>query len=133
MDVRDKEEILKVLSLLSEKVSRRLRKYGLKGRTLTAKFRLSDFTTVTRAHTFGERVNFFEEIFQASRALFEEYYQPWMKIRLLGVRMSNFEDPYVQESLFQSATSEKKEMVHQAVDRIKDKFGEKAIQRAQNI
>ena len=132
-DIQDREEALKILSLLSEKVSRRLRKHGLKGRTLTVKIRLSDFRTVTRAFTFGARVNFFEEIFQRSRELFEAYYRPAMKIRLLGVRMADFEDAYVQESLFQSQASEKKEMVHRAVDRIKDKFGENAIQRAQNV
>ena len=55
-----------------------------------------------------------------------------MKIRLLGVRMSNFTDPYVQESLFLDPIDEKREKVHKAVDLIKDKFGEGAIYRARN-
>ena len=58
---------------------------------------------------------------------------PSMRVRLIGVRLSNFTDPYVQESLFESPKAEKKEKVHKAVDLIKDKFGEKAIQRAQNL
>lgn len=132
-DVSDRDKIYSVLSLLSEKVSRRLRKYGLKGKTLTLKVRLSNFKTVTRAYTFTERINFFDEIYKKSRELFDLFYESSMKIRLLGVCVSNYDDPYVQETLFQSPLSEKREKIHKAVDAIKDKFGEKAIQRARNI
>lgn len=132
-DIDDTDKINSVLSLLSEKVSRRLRKYGLKGKTVTVKIRLSSFRTVTRAHTFSERINFFDEICKKSKELFNAYYQYPMKIRLLGVRVSGFNDPYIGESLFGDPVSEKKEKIHKAIDMIKDKFGEKAIGRAQNI
>lgn len=132
-DVSNQERIDAILSLLSEKVSRRLRKYGLKGKTLTVKIRLSDFKTVTRAYTFTEHINFFDEIYKKAKDLFDAYYNYPMKIRLLGVRIANFDDPYVQESLFQNPSSEKKEKIHKAVDAIKDKFGERAIHRARNI
>lgn len=132
-DVDDTNKIDSILSLLSEKVSRRLRKHGLKGKTVTVKIRLDNFKTVTRAYTFGERVNYFDEIYKKSKELFDAYYRYPMKIRLLGVRVSHFNDPYMQESLFQDPVSEKKEKIHKAVDAIKDKFGEKAIVRAQNI
>jgi len=132
-DIDDIDKIDSVLSLLSEKVSRRLRKYGLKGKTVTVKIRLSSFQTVTRAYTFSERVNFFDEIYKKSKELFDAYYKYPMKIRLLGVRISGFSDLYIQESLFVNPASEKKEKIHKAVDLIKDKFGEQAIGRAQNI
>jgi len=132
-DVSDKDQIYSILSFLSEKVSRRLRKYELKGKTVTLKVRLSNFTTVTRAHTFHERGNFFDDIYKQAKDLFDAFYMPSMKIRLLGVRVSNFDDPYVGEDLFQNPISEKREKVHKAVDVIKDKFGEGAIRRAQNI
>ena len=132
-DVADLEQVYGILSFLSEKVSRRLRKYELKGKTITLKVRLSDFKTVTRAYTFNERINFFEDIYKQAKSLFDAFYKPSMKIRLLGVRLSNFIDPYVQESLFQSSVAEKREKVHKAVDLIKDKFGEGAIRRARNI
>jgi DNA polymerase-4 len=133
VDEANLDEIYGILSFLSEKVSRRLRKYELKGKTITLKVRLSDFKTVTRAHTFDERVNFFDNIYKQAKGLFDVYYKPSMKIRLLGVRMSNFDDPYVRESLFESLDVQKREKVHKAVDLIKDKFGEKAIQRARNM
>jgi len=132
-DTADKDKIYSTLSFLSEKVSRRLRKYELKGKTVTLKVRLSNFRTVTRAHTFGAGINFFDDIYRQARQLFDVFYRPSMKVRLLGVRVSNFNDSYVQEDLFESRISEKREKVHKAVDLIKDKFGEKAIQRAQNL
>ena len=132
-DIDDLNKIECILSHLSEKVSRRLRKYGLKGKTVTVKIRLQDFKTVTRAFTFSERVNYFDEIYQKAKELFDAYYKYPMKIRLLGVRVAHFDDPYIQDSLFQDPVSEKKEKIHKAIDVIKDKFGEQAIGRAQNI
>ena len=132
-DEADLKEIYSTLSYLSEKVSRRLRKYELKGKTVTLKVRLSDFKTVTRAHTYSERINFFEDIYSQAKDLFDTFHKKGMKIRLLGVRVSHFTDPYFQESLFEDPKAAKKEKVHKAIDLIKDKFGEGAIRRAQNM
>jgi hypothetical protein len=52
------------------------------------------------------------------------------KIRLLGVRVSHFEEKYLQDSLFCPPASAKKEKMYQALDRIQDKFGEGCIHRA---
>ncbi|HQP10426.1 MAG TPA: DNA polymerase IV [Candidatus Omnitrophota bacterium] len=131
-DTANLKEIYSVLSFLSEKVSRRLRKHDLKGKTLTLKVRLSDFKTVTRAHTFPERINFFEDIYREAKGLFDDFFKPTMNIRLLGVRMAHFVDPYVQDSLFEDSVATKREKVHKAVDQIKDKFGEKAIRRGRS-
>lgn len=132
-DTSDLDQVYGILSFLSEKVSRRLRKYEMRGRTVTLKVRLSNFKTVTRAHTLQGRVNFFDDIYKQAKDLFDAFYVEGMAIRLLGVRMSNFDDSYVQESLFESPVDEQREKVHKAVDLIKDKFGEGAIQRAGNI
>jgi DNA polymerase-4 len=122
-DTAQKEKIEKALLRLSEKVSRSLRKEGLKGRTITLKIRLADFTTFTRAKTIKEPTNFTDVIYQECRNLFENFKLKGKKVRLVGIRVSKFE-PLKQLSLFDR---EKKEKLYQAVDRIKDKFGEEAI------
>jgi DNA polymerase IV len=131
-DTNNQEQLLAALSTLVEKVSRRMRQYGLKGKTLTFKVRLSDFKTYSRSFTFDERVNFFEPIYNAARCLLREFINWHQKIRLLGVRMTHFEGSYFQESLFQNQDDEKKEKIHAALDRIKDKFGENIISRGQS-
>ena len=129
VDTGDKNEIYNILSVLSEKVSYRLRRQKLKGKTLTLKVRLKGFKTYTRSHTFVEKVNFFDNIYKTSKFLFNQFYEEDMKIRLVGVKMSNFKDMYVQESLFEDPGFAKQEKLHQAVDRIKNKFGEEIIRR----
>ncbi|MFT5169714.1 MAG: DNA polymerase-4, partial [Lysobacterales bacterium] len=127
VDTNDLDELHAVFSGLSEKVSRRLRKQNLKGKTISVKIRTANFKTVTRAITLADRVNFDDVILSESKKLFDQFYHPSMIIRLIGVRVSNFEDPYVQESLFSDEKSEKKEKMYNAIDKIKDKFGDKAI------
>jgi len=128
-DTQDLEKIDKALLYLSERVSRRLRKNDLKGRTLMVKIRLKGFKTYTRAHTFDSRTNFVDDIYKGAKKIFEEFYKKGMAIRLIGVRISHFTDPYVQESLFVDEGKEKREKVHHVVDLIKDRFGEEAIHR----
>lgn len=130
-DTEDKRRIYDVLSALSEKVSRRLRRHGLKARTVTLKVRLKDFRTFTRDHTFPERTNFFEPIYATSRMLFDAFHREGFQYRLVGVRAAHFHDPYVRESLFDDPKAEKLERMHKAIDRIKDKFGDGMIRRAQ--
>lgn len=126
----DNQEILdKTLLILSEKTSRHLRKSGLKGKTVTLKIRLQGFSTFTRAKTLGQRTNFTDVIYKTATALFHEFLKPGMKVRLLGVRLSQFDDDYVQDSLFSEPKDHKSEEIHRVMDRIKDKFGEKAIHR----
>lgn len=128
-DTQNPEEIDAVLLHLSEKVSRRLRKNDLQGKTLTVKIRLKGFATYTRAHTFSERTNFIDDIYRQAKKIFEEFFKKGMAIRLIGVRMTHFDDPYVQESLFTDGSRERRERIHRVVDVIKDRFGEGAIHR----
>lgn len=129
-DTFNSEEILAMILELSEHVSRRLRKDNLKGKTITVKIRLQGFETYTRAVTLGERTNFTDVIFATAKSIFEKFFKPGMKIRLIGVRVNHFEDAYVQDSLFSDPVDERREKIHTVVDMIKNKFGEDAIQRA---
>ena len=129
VDTADKEAILDKFLWLSEKASRRLRKKELKGKTISIKVRLKGFDTYTRAHTLTDRTNFSDVIYREAIALYEEFNRPQNQIRLIGVRVSNFEDPYVQDSLFEDPEDAKDEQLHQAFDDIKNKYGERIIRR----
>ncbi len=125
------KKVLDTLMYLSEKVSRRLRKKDLQGRTVTLKIRFADFKTYTRADTLDRPTNFVEDIY-ACVAKQAKKFQPDSKpVRLLGVRVSNLLKEETQPSLFKDTAdlNEKKERLHQAMDSIKDKFGEKVIKR----
>ncbi len=128
-DTADQEEIIDKLLYLSEKVSRRLRKNDLKGKTVTLKIRLKVFQTFSRAETLDHRTNFSDTIYATALGLYRSFYRSGMQIRLIGVRVANFEDPYVRDSLFDDPAEKRDEDLHRACDQIKDKYGEKAIRR----
>jgi DNA polymerase IV len=127
VDESSSEVILKVLHVLSQKVSRRLRKEDLKGKTVTIKVRLEDFQTFTRARTLDLRTNFADTIYTNAQSLFMSFFKKGMKIRLIGVRVSHFDEAYVTETLFVDPKDQKKEGIHAALDKLKDRFGEGTI------
>ena len=52
VDVFRREELEQRLVVMADLVAARVRQYGVLARTLTLKLRYSDFTTLTRSHTF---------------------------------------------------------------------------------
>ncbi len=129
IDTADKILIYNTLSYLSQKVSRRLRKQELKGKTISIKIRTYDFKTVIRSRTVDVNTNHFELIYSLIKQMFDEFDSKEKEIRLLGVKVSNFKNFYGMDGLFVDSLIDKREKIHEAVDLIKDKFGETAIKR----
>jgi DNA polymerase-4 len=129
-DTSDSEAITGAIAALSEKVSARLRLSLLKAKTITLKVRLQGFDTYTRAATLQKASNFSDVINKEIHRLYENFNARGKKIRLIGVKASNFIPADMRDSLFVDASDEKKEKVHSAIDRIKGKFGENIIHRA---
>lgn len=128
-DETDINAIEDTLMWLSEKVSRRLRKAGFKGRTISLKIRLSDFSTYTRAVTLDDPTNFVDDLYSHALEKAKSFRLGQEPIRLIGIQVSNLLKENQQYDLFPDAEtgSQKKESLHAAVDKIKDRFGEKAI------
>jgi DNA polymerase-4 len=134
VDTNDDSVIKTALMRLCEKVSLRLRRQELKGRTITLKIRTEGFHTFTRARTLSSATNFVDSIFKAINKLYENFDRKEKKVRLVGVKVSNLISQDVVDSIFETGTGEvKKEKMHQAVEKIKDKFGYKAIRRGRSI
>ena len=128
-DINDEKKIRDTLMALSEKVSHRLRKHGLRGRTITLKIRFSDFSTFTKSETMESGSNFIDDIYRTASAKINAFDVKKNPVRLIGVQVSNFLEEENQLDLFAPADdgSDKKEMLHKALDEIKDRFGDKAI------
>jgi len=130
-DLGNRETMKKVLLDQSERVAWDLRKQRLKGFTVQLKVRYPDFTLVTRSITLSSPTDQGMEIYQAAVSLLDRTEALPRRARLLGVGISNLrhrDDPE-QLSLF-NAHRLKMERSTEAVDRIRDKFGPQAIQRA---
>lgn len=124
-DISKYEELEKVILELSSEVGRNLRKDGIKGRTVTIKIKYFDFKTVTRSKTLESATNIDEDIYREARCLLKNLLVK--PIRLAGVSVQNLielEEP--QLTLF-GETKDEKARLSQAVDIVKDKFGDNII------
>ena len=90
-DVAEEARLVEELTRLSESVAARLRKESLRGRTVTLKLRLSDFTTFTRQSTFPVAIDDQQQIFEAAYELLSAELSPGRKFRLIGVSVTNFQ------------------------------------------
>ncbi len=124
-DIGERQELERELHVLTEDVCSTLRSHGWKARTITLKLRYSDFTTVTHGRTV-EPTNEDPLVFRAVCELLEEAQAPGEKIRLVGVRLSNFHGEE-QMSLGLFPQDRKKQEVLKVVDSLRDKFGDGII------
>jgi DNA polymerase IV len=131
-DITDAEVLKAWLLELSEQVGCRLRRHGLKGRTVQLKVRYADFHTVTRAQTLAQATNVTQAIWQTAAALFATKLPARrLQVRLLGVGLSGLDRPAtVQLSLFPDPQHEQQTRLDEVADHIREKFGGESLRRA---
>ena len=120
------------LARLSQMVGRRLREHGMHARTIQLKLRYSDFTTITRAHTFDEATQLDIELIEHSRLLFRRNWNG-EAVRLLGVGTSSLGHESPQQSLLEPEKSRKWRGALGAMDRLRDRFGEQSVNVASGL
>jgi len=100
-DLGDEAELRDVVERLAVGVASSLEKKGIKGRTVTVKMRLADFTTFTRQTTLSASTYDSSPIKETAWRLLSVELSPGRTFRLLGVGVSNFgETSERQLSLF---------------------------------
>jgi DNA polymerase IV len=133
-DTADVGAIEATLARLSEMVGRRLREHKLEARTIQLKLRYSDFSTITRAHSVARATGLDTEIYEEVRELFRRHWKPGARVRLLGVHTSSWaEKGEEQLDLLGDGRHERWKQALDAADRMRDKFGEKAVGLASSM
>ncbi|WP_255711002.1 DNA polymerase IV [Dyadobacter chenhuakuii] len=89
-DLSTIDEMHKELDKIGVTVFNRLHKKQLKGRTITLKIKYSDFTQITRNHSFGSPVNDLDIILETAKDLLAKVDLEEKSVRLLGISLSNF-------------------------------------------
>jgi DNA polymerase-4 len=130
-DLHDEKEILREVLRLSDRTASRLRAKGLCGRTVTLKVRFSNFKTITRSFT-GEELDTAPEIFEVVGNLLEKLGLDGARIRLLGVSVGSIGPgpPSRQLDLLGADRANRLERASRAVDDIRGRFGDEAVQPA---
>lgn len=89
-DLDSPEEMFRELEQLAEKVTERLERNKLKGKTLTLKIRFDDFKRITRNQSFANPLSDYSSIYLAAKDLLIKAELDGKKVRLLGISLSNF-------------------------------------------
>lgn len=135
-DSADPDYLHATLFYLADLVSRRMRRNGFLGRTVTIRIREEDFTTITRRTTLKSPTDRLAVIYKHAAKLFDTHWTTGRKLRLLGISVSHLESHESvdqQQSLFdqtRESNTGHRGNVDTVLDEIRDRFGEGAIRAA---
>jgi DNA polymerase-4 len=132
-DVRDAVTLKRTLQGLSDQVAANLRHNHLAARTVKLKLRWPPFETLTRQTTLAQPTDLEGEIFDAAYALFQTAWSRGKPVRLIGVGVSGLQAPARQLGLFEPAAGERAARLVEALDKIRGKYGWKAVRRASGL
>ena len=115
---------------MAENLAYQLRKQQKVTGCVTIKIRYSDFNTYTRQlripYTSADHT-----LIAHSCELFEKLYEKRMLVRLIGVRFSELVTGSLQINLFEH--TEEMINLYQAMDSIRNRYGDNAVKRAVGI
>jgi DNA polymerase-4 len=125
-DSDDAVFLLATLVKMTEQSAYELRRRGRVASRVTVKIRYSDFET----HTLQQQIPltaFDHTLIATAKALFRRLYTRRVRVRLLGVRLGGLVPGTQQLGLF--GNDHKMARLYQAMDRIREKYGTKAVGR----
>ncbi len=129
-DLRDPEELERILALLTARVASQLRDEQILAKSVTLKLRHDDFRTVTRRLTLDTATDLDAEIYHAARDLFRQAFEDVRRrnrgVRLIGVAATNI-GTAAEEDLFESPERVRMRHLTEAVDKVREKFGFNAV------
>lgn len=126
----DRGDIAQVFLNLADQVCRRLRRQRLVAGAMHITIRDPDMRTITRSHTFDHAVEEAREVHQLACQLFDKHWAADRPVRLLGItlqQLTSKESTAVQLDLFDYEAQSRRERLTEAMDGIRDKFGESSL------
>jgi DNA polymerase-4 len=129
-DLRDADELERILAWLTSRVAAQLRDEQIVARSITLKLRHDDFRTVTRRQTLTVATDLDAEIYEVARGLFRRAFDDVRRrnrgVRLVGVGATNL-GTAAEEDLFESPQRVRLRHLTEAVDKVREKFGFDAV------
>jgi DNA polymerase IV len=129
-DTTDIDLLKRKLIRMVEKLAFELRKSGKITGCVTLKLRYTDFQT----HTFQSRIEYTASdhvLLTRVLELFKKNYSRRVLIRLIGIKFSDLVSGFTQINLYED--TEEMINLYQAMDRIRKRYGFKAIMRSINL
>jgi len=136
VDIEDSKELRHIIRSLAETVGKRLREHQLVGSTVRIKLRWSNFATITRQVKLTSPTDLDTEITSTATNLFDKTWIQGKPVRLIGVGISGLSTSFRQLSLWgrtQYSANDKQHQLQTALDALRERYGDAAIQRASKI
>ncbi|MAJ51083.1 MAG: DNA polymerase IV, partial [Flammeovirgaceae bacterium] len=127
IDTIDTDKLKSLLTAMTENLIFQLRRSNKLTACITLKLRYSDFQT----YTIQKKITYSasdEVILPIVMALYKRLYQKRLLVRLIGVKFSHLVGGGHQIHLFED--SENMLNLYQAMDKIRDKYGDRMVMRA---
>jgi DNA polymerase-4 len=130
-DLAERKLMRRELLRLSERTASRLRAKDLVAGTVQVKIRQADFTTFTRQCALRPPGNTTDTLYTNAVRLLDAWLAeyPDAQVRLLGVGGSELAKD-AQQDLFAQQETKSPSQLDQAVDEIRDRFGDDSLERA---
>lgn len=116
----------------AQRLSGRLRRSGLRARTITLKVRYSDFTTLTRSLTLPGAVDGPRQLFRTGVDLARSLEDPTRPVRLLGLGGTSLEAADAPAQL-DIDSNPRWDRVEDAIAHVRERYGETAVGPARLI
>ncbi len=127
-DLASMADLVPVLRALSEKVSARLKRAGIAGRTVVLKLKTHDFKLRTRNRQLADPTRLADRIFQTGLQLLEKE-ADGTRYRLLGIGVSDLsDDTRADPPDLIDERARKRALAEGAIDTLRDRFGRKAVE-----
>lgn len=135
-DLMEEEDIKTAVTSLSDTVSERMRRYGVKCTTISVQLKSSDFKVFSKQSAFKIPINTSGQIKLKSLELIKEIWEsgtPIRSITITGTGLTNSEEQ-LQVSFFSEENASLKHTdINNAMDTIRSKYGHGAIKHASLI
>ncbi|MEE9374099.1 MAG: DNA polymerase IV [Saprospiraceae bacterium] len=129
-DTIDVYKLKSILTAMSENLAFQLRRGRKLTSCITVKLRYSDFQTQSMQmripYTAADHV-----LVSKAKGLFEKLYKRRLLVRLIGIRYSALVEGCYQMDLFED--SERMSNLYTAMDKVRIKYGDRAIMRAEGM
>jgi len=127
-DISRYDELVPILRTLSEKVSWRLKKHDIAGRTVVLKMKTADFKLRTRNRKLEDPTQLADRIFRTGLELLEKE-TDGTKFRLIGIGVTDLCDPARADPPdLIDVQSGRRAAAEAAMDKLRDKFGKGTAQ-----
>ena len=133
VDLSSLEDLRPVLRTLSEKVARRMKRYGVAGLTVALKLKTTDFKSRTRNKTLADPTQLADRIFRTGLALLERELDG-TRFRLIGIGVSELCEPDQADPVdLVDPQAAKRAKAEGVMDVLRDKFGNSALETGETF